>query len=69
MARRDPQDHEQNLKRPDAMVMDFTGRPMRGCDVDALDGIVEDGGQDLWIGLALNVEPRAKSSKKKRVNS
>ena len=57
---------EQALSRPGCKPMDFTGRPMKGYV------FVEPAGTDLdddltyWIQLALDFNPMAKSSKKRK---
>ena len=66
MLRIDPEVYEDALKKDGAREMDFTGRPMRGfifvdeAAVDTAAGFKE------WVDLALEFNPRAKSSKKKK---
>ena len=65
MVRFDPEIHDEVLKRKGARVMDFTNRPMKGfVFVDEV-GIKTDRDLGKWIELALDYNPRAKSSKKK----
>ena len=66
MLRIDPEIYEDALNKEGAREMDFTGRPMRGfifVDEDAID---KAGDFKYWIDLALEFNPRAKSSKKKK---
>ena len=46
--------------------MDFTGRAMKGFVYISPEGIDLDDDLDYWINLALEFNPSAKSSKKKR---
>lgn len=65
MVRLDPDKYDWALKQPGCRPMDFTGRPMRG--FVWVDGEGHDLQKQLenWIDLALEYNPRAKSSKKK----
>lgn len=65
MVRLDPEFVLEALKKKGAAKMDFTGRPMKGYLLISPDGIDLDSDLDYWIGLALEFNPRAKSSKKK----
>jgi len=66
MCRFDPAFYEEALERTGCREMDFTGRPMKGWV------FVDDSGmktlEDLnyWIGLSIDYNKRAKSSKKKK---
>jgi TfoX/Sxy family transcriptional regulator of competence genes len=66
MCRIDPTLQEEVLEKSGCRVMDFTGKPMRGWIM------IDDSGmknvQELryWIGLALEYNKHAKSSKKKK---
>ena len=65
MARIDPEIHDESIKKEGCRAMDFTKRPMKGyvyIEPGAID-LNED--LDYWINLALDFNPRAKSSKKK----
>ena len=66
MLRTDPAIYEELLSKNGARPMDFTGRPMKGfLFVDQ--GTLESAGQfKYWIDLALDFNPRAKSSKRKK---
>jgi TfoX/Sxy family transcriptional regulator of competence genes len=66
MARMDPEVCEQALQRKGCTPMDFTGRPMRGFVFVNREGFGSDGDLDSWLELALDFNPRAKSSKKRR---
>lgn len=66
MCRIDPTLQEEALEKTGCRVMDFTGKPMRGWVM------IDDSGmknvQELryWIGLAIDYNQHAKSSKKKK---
>jgi TfoX/Sxy family transcriptional regulator of competence genes len=66
MARIDPEIAQSALQKHGCKPMDFTGRPMKGFV------FIEPGGTDMeddleyWVELALEFNPRAKSSKKKK---
>ena len=65
MVRMDPDGYEAALKRKGAAPMDFTGRPMRGFVFVSPDGTRSISALDHWVGLAIEYNPRAKSSKKR----
>lgn len=65
MARIDPEDYDDALRRKGCKPMDFTGRPMRGFVFVNLAGLATDSELNGWLKLALEFNPRAKSSKKK----
>lgn len=68
MARIDPEIYETALKGKGCRPMDFTHKPMKGyIFVDPI-GIDMDTELDEWIQLALDYNPRAKSSKKIQLN-
>ena len=46
--------------------MDFTGRPMRGFVFVNAEGVASDRDLASWLELALEFNPRAVSSKKKK---
>ncbi len=66
MCRIDPALHAEVIEKPGCRTMDFTKKPMKGWI------FVEDGGMkntrdlDYWIGLALDFNAIAKSSRKKK---
>jgi len=66
MARIDPEIHEGALKRKGCVPMDFTGRPMRGFVFVEPRGTKTDADLKHWVELALEFNPRAKSSKSKK---
>jgi TfoX/Sxy family transcriptional regulator of competence genes len=66
MARIDPVLYEDALTKKGCRPMDFTGRPMRGWIYIEPDGIDLDGDLNYWIQLALDYNPKAKSSKRKK---
>ncbi len=66
MARINPYIYEDSISKSGCRPMDFTGRPMKGwvyLEPEAID--MEDDLND-WIQLALDYNPMAKSSKKKK---
>lgn len=65
MARLDPEIYEQQLTKLGAMPMDLTGKRMKGFVFVSAEGVDEDNDLEQWIALALEFNPRAKSSKKK----
>ncbi len=66
MARLDPAIYDESLKSKACQPMEFTGRPMKGYVTISPEGLDMDHDLDHWIGLALEFNPRAKSSKKKK---
>lgn len=66
MARIGPDAMEGALSRPGCRVMDFTGRPMKGYVYVSGEGIDLDEDLESWIQLALDFNPLAKSSKRKK---
>ena len=65
MARLDPEVYEEVLGREGCGPMDFTGRPMRGFVYIGEAGHGAEEGLKFWLELALDFNPRAKSSKKR----
>lgn len=65
MVRLDPEIYEQALKRKGCVPMDFTGRPMRGYVFVKAPGFATDKDLASWLDLALEFNPKAKSSKKR----
>lgn len=65
MVRLDPAVYENALKRAGCRPMDFTGRPMRGFVFVEPEGVSEDDELASWLELALEFNPRAKSSRKR----
>lgn len=66
MVRLDPEIYEAALKRKGCVPMDFTGRPMRGFVFVKQEGYSTDRDLTSWLELALEFNPKAKSSKKRR---
>lgn len=65
MVRFDPADHEKIMAMDGAEPMDFTTKVMKGFIFVADHAIETDDELGKWIDLALEYNPRAKSSKKK----
>lgn len=65
MARIDPNIYEEALSRKGCREMDFTKRPMKGFIYVDAEGTDMDDDLESWIQLALDFNPKAKSSKKK----
>jgi TfoX/Sxy family transcriptional regulator of competence genes len=65
MCRIDPAIHEMAVERTGARTMDFTNRPMMGYVLIDESGMKSKKDFDYWIDLALEHNPKAKSSKKK----
>jgi TfoX/Sxy family transcriptional regulator of competence genes len=65
MARIDPEEYEKALKKKGCREMTFSGRPMKGFVF--VDGRGTDSDKSLtqWLQLALDFNPKAKSSKEK----
>ena len=66
MARINPDIYEKALKKKGAREMDFTGRPMKGYIYVSPEWIDNDKDLDYWVQLALDFNPLAKASKKKK---
>jgi TfoX/Sxy family transcriptional regulator of competence genes len=64
MVRLDPVLHEEALEKPGTAPMDFTGNSMKGFIMVDPQHIDLDEDLEYWIALALEFNPRAKSSKK-----
>lgn len=66
MVRLDPAVYDQVLEKEGCTPMDFTGKVMKGyvfVDIAALNSIKK---LEYWVGLALDYNKKAKSSKKKK---
>lgn len=63
MVRMDPERYEQALERPGCVPMDFTGRPMRGFVFVNAPGLATEALLRSWLELALEFNPRARSSR------
>ncbi len=66
MVRLDPEIQEEAMTKPGCRPMDFTKRPMKGYVFVSPEGVDMDIDLEYWIDLALEYNPRAKASKKKR---
>jgi TfoX/Sxy family transcriptional regulator of competence genes len=66
MARIDPLAMDDALLKPGCREMDFTGRPMKGFVFVEPEGVDMDRDLEYWIRLALDYNPKAKSSKKSK---
>jgi hypothetical protein len=66
MARIDPDIYDMALSRMGCREMDFTRRPMRGFVLVDPEGTDMDEDLEFWFNLALEYNPRAKSSKKNK---
>ena len=66
MARIDPDTTDEALVKKGCHEMDFTGKPMKGFVFVEPEGIDMDKDLEYWIELALEYNPKAKSSKKRK---
>ncbi|MCX6284226.1 MAG: TfoX/Sxy family protein [Bacteroidetes bacterium] len=66
MTRIDPEGTEDAMKKKGCRLMDFTGKTMKGFLFIDPEGTDMDNDLEYWIRLALEYNPRAKSSKKKK---
>jgi TfoX/Sxy family transcriptional regulator of competence genes len=64
MCRIDPALHAEAVERIGCRTMDFTKRPMKGYVLVDQSGMGSEGDLSYWLGLALDFNARAKSSKK-----
>ena len=69
MARIDPEFYESALRRPGCVPMDFTGRPMRGFVFVNPEGLDSKSDLEEWLKLALEFNPLAVASRRKKQNS
>ena len=65
MARIDPEVYDNALKMRGCREMDFTKKPMKGFVFIDPEGYDLDTDLEYWIDLALDYNPKARSSKKK----
>lgn len=65
MVRLDPAIKADAMKRAGCGPMAFTGRPLKAFVFVSPDGWEAGDGLDYWLSLALDFNPRAKSSKKR----
>ncbi len=66
MARIDPEKYDEALSKKGGREMDFTGRPMKGFVFVEPEGFDLETDLDYWVRLALEFNPKAKLSKKKK---
>jgi TfoX/Sxy family transcriptional regulator of competence genes len=66
MCRIDPALYGEVLEKPGCREMDFTGRPMKGWVLVGSDGLRTVADMQYWIGLSIDYNKHAKSSKKKK---
>jgi TfoX/Sxy family transcriptional regulator of competence genes len=66
MVRLDPAAAAEALTQPGCKPMDFTGRPMKGYIFVLPEAYASDAQLRHWIDLALEFNPKAKASKKRR---
>lgn len=66
MCRIDPEMHDKVVEMTGCRTMDFTKRPMRGYILIEDIGMKTQQEFEYWINLALEFNPKAKSSKKKK---
>lgn len=66
MARVGPEVYETCLSRPGCKEMNFTGRPMKGYVFVEGEAIDLDDELEYYVQLAIDFNPSAKSSKKKK---
>jgi len=69
MARIDPDVYDEALERNGCRPMDFTKKPMKGWVFISPEGIDRVKDLEYWIGLALEFNKKAKSSKKRKSTS
>ena len=65
MVRLDPEIYEEALEKEGSRPMDFTGRPMKGFVFVDESGMKGKAALAYWVDLALDFNPRARSSRKK----
>ncbi len=66
MARIGETAYEKVIDKEECLPMDFTGRPMRGYVFVTPDGFDMDEDLEYWVQLALDFNPLAKASKKRK---
>ncbi|MFC1731774.1 TfoX/Sxy family protein [candidate division KSB1 bacterium] len=69
MARIDPEIYDEALHKKGCREIDFTRRPMKGFVFVEPEGIDMDEDLEYWIKLALEYNPKAKSTSKKKKKS
>jgi len=66
MARIDPEIYQEALTKPGCKEMNFTGRPMKGYVFLSDEAVDLEEDFQYWLQLALDFNPKAKASKKKK---
>ena len=66
MARIAPEEYEAALLKPGGHLMDFTGRVLKGFVLVKPEGIDHQQDFDTWMQMAMDFNPRAISSRKKK---
>jgi TfoX/Sxy family transcriptional regulator of competence genes len=66
MCRIDPANHDNEVEKNGCRTMDFTNRPMKGYILIEELAMRSEKDFDYWIQLALDFNPLAKASKKKK---
>ena len=66
MCRIDPEKYEDALEKPGCHEMTFTGKPMKGWILIDESGLRTSADFKYWIGLAIEYNKHAKSSKKRK---
>ena len=66
MCRIDPTLHDREIEKTGCRTMDFTKRPMKGYIMINDIGMKSQKDFDYWIGLALDFNKKAKSSKRRK---
>ncbi len=66
MARIDPEVYEESLQKPGCKKMNFTGRPMKGFVFLTEEATDMEEALSYWLQLALDFNPKAKASKKRK---
>lgn len=66
MARIGEEAYEKEIKKTECLPMDFTGRPMKGYIYITPEGWDMDEDLSYWLDLALQFNPLAKASKKRK---
>jgi TfoX/Sxy family transcriptional regulator of competence genes len=67
MVRLNPDQYEQALEKEGCRPMEFTGKPMQGYVYVDPEVLTTQKKLDNWIQLALDYNPTAKASKKKKI--
>jgi hypothetical protein len=66
MCRIDSEEYELSIENHGCRPMDFTGKPMKGWVMIEEAGMANQHDFEYWIGLALEFNKKAKSSKNKK---